>query len=605
MTALFTEKLHTVDTRLQAAHEFFVMSVSFLLVVMVATAAIAPVLTFVYVPCASLIALMTHQRLASSSKRKAGADGFAKGEERDTKRYGSESSAWEYIVSVLSESLGSGGGGSGGAGLTSVRAFHSGAAFACAFERALVAHAAHVASRKATGNATVLQCNAVGAICYTAVAVAVVANRHTIAPGHAGFCVSNACWFSLLTNMAIQSRIEIQEALDAGRQLLQAARGGIPVEAPVRCPHSDPPSTTNLRDRWPMSGKIEIRDLTLRYDSTWQQSSEDPHKSMLSGETKRREVATTAPPPDTEEGGEASRAALFGVSFVVPPGSRLGIVGRTGSGKSSLLSAIARLFEPSRPDSSILIDDVDVLNIGLGTLRKALTVISQDVFVFSGSWRDNLDPFDDHDDEALWHALAQTGDSEMAVDASTSAATTKGGEEIDREENFCAYREHDRAGNLHAFVSALPQKLDEPIPDLGANLSKGQLQLLCLARALLRCSAGRRSSAGHVLLVDEATASLDAATDATIQRTIATSEAFRGVTMIVIAHRLDTVLNCDNILVMDAGEAVEYGTPTELLQRPPKKTALPKSIWQNRDPLERGYGLFAGMVLAAKHGRAI
>ena len=75
--------------------------------------------------------------------------------------------------------------------------------------------------------------------------------------------------------------------------------------------------------------------------------------------------------------------------------------------------------------------------------------------------------------------------------------------------------------------------------------------------------------------------------------------------MIVIAHRLDTVLNSDNILVMDAGEVVEYGTPTELLQRPPKETALPKSISQNRDPLERGYGLFAGMVLAAKHERAI
>ena len=111
-------------------------------------------------------------------------------------------------------------------------------------------------------------------------------------------------------------------------------------------------------------------------------------------------------------------------------------------------------------------------------------------------------------------------------------------------------------------------------------------------------SPAATGGAGRILLVDEATASLDSDTDAKVQRTIASSQALQGVTAVVIAHRLETVLGCDAILVMDAGEAVEYGAPAELAARPPRMAALP--LGSTEHPTDRGYGLFAGMLLAAR-----
>jgi ATP-binding cassette subfamily C (CFTR/MRP) protein 1 len=153
-------------------------------------------------------------------------------------------------------------------------------------------------------------------------------------------------------------------------------------------------------------------------------------------------------------------------------------------------------------------------------LRDAVTVISQDVFVFSGSWRANLNPFDKHSDDKIWHAL--------------------------------------ELSSLKEYVQSLPGGLESHISDLGGNLSHGQVQLLCLTRALL--------DAKKLLLVDEATASLDADTDKLVQATLRSQ--FKDTTVITIAHRQVTIQQSDSLLVMSDGQVAEFGTPSDLLRRP-------------------------------------
>ncbi|EGD72614.1 hypothetical protein PTSG_12159 [Salpingoeca rosetta] len=228
---------------------------------------------------------------------------------------------------------------------------------------------------------------------------------------------------------------------------------------------------------WPADGKLEFVDLSLRYA------------------------------PDTP-------LRLDGVSCVVPPGAKVGIVGRTGAGKSSLLAALFRLA-PTTGD--ILIDDVPSSQLPLHVLRRKIGVIPQDPVLFSGSVRYNLDPFSEHDDAALWNAL--------------------------------------RLVQLDRAVTALPGGLEEEMSEAGGNFSVGQRQLVCMARAILQSS--------RVLVMDEATANVDTETDRLIQETIRTQ--FRDCTVLTIAHRLHTIMDCDLIMVMDAGRLVEYAPPEELV----------------------------------------
>lgn len=189
---------------------------------------------------------------------------------------------------------------------------------------------------------------------------------------------------------------------------------------------------------------------------------------------------------------------------------QIGIVGRSGAGKSSLTAALFRL---TKIEGAIYIDDVNVIKIGLKHLRSKISILPQEPILFPVSLRKNLDPLEEYDDATLWSALQDV--------------------------------------ELNNVFASLDLTLDQH------NLSTGQCQLLCLARAILKKN--------RILVLDEATANVDTNTDSLIQKTIRAK--FKDCTVLTIAHRLNTIMDCDKILVMDHGKIVEYDQPKVLLKR--------------------------------------
>ncbi|XP_031347077.1 probable multidrug resistance-associated protein lethal(2)03659 isoform X2 [Photinus pyralis] len=240
-------------------------------------------------------------------------------------------------------------------------------------------------------------------------------------------------------------------------------------------------SAPNLKPSvaWPSLGGIKFKNVSLRY------SPDEPF-------------------------------VLKGLNFVVEPLQKIGIVGRTGAGKSSIIAA---LFQLAETKGSIIIDGVDITIIGLHDLRKKMSIIPQDPVIFSGTIRNNLDPFKEFPDDILWSALEDV--------------------------------------KLKEIVNQLPSGLSFSVSHDGSNLSVGQRQLLCLARAIIRRN--------RILILDEATANVDLETDAIIQDTIRTK--FAKCTVLTVAHRINTIIDCDKILVMSAGELVEFDHPHTLLQK--------------------------------------
>lgn len=247
-----------------------------------------------------------------------------------------------------------------------------------------------------------------------------------------------------------------------------------------------PLHTVEVRKSWPESGEIIFDNVQMRYR-------------------------------------ESLPLVLSGLTMHVKGGERIGIVGRTGAGKSSIMSTLFRLVELS--GGSINIDGLDISTIGLHDLRSRLAIIPQDPTLFKGTIRSNLDPFSEHTDLELWSALRQS--------------------DLVSEE---ASLDDKSPGRIH---------LDGIVEDEGLNFSLGQRQLMALARALVRGS--------QIIVCDEATSSVDMETDEKIQRTIMTG--FKGKTLLCIAHRLRTIINYDRICVMDQGKIAELDTPYTLYQR--------------------------------------
>nr|XP_035971378.1 multidrug resistance-associated protein 1 isoform X2 [Halichoerus grypus] len=299
-----------------------------------------------------------------------------------------------------------------------------------------------------------------------------VISRHSLSAGLVGLSVSYSLQVTTYLNWLVRMSSEMETNIVAVERLKEYSE--TEKEAPWQVQEMTPPST------WPQVGRVEFRDYGLRYR-------------------------------------ENLDLVLKHINVTIDGGEKVGIVGRTGAGKSSLTLGLFRINESA--EGEIVIDDINIAKIGLHDLRFKITIIPQDPVLFSGSLRMNLDPFSQYSDEEVWTSL------ELA--------------------------------HLKDFVSALPDKLNHECAEGGENLSVGQRQLVCLARALLRKT--------KILVLDEATAAVDLETDDLIQSTIRTQ--FEDCTVLTIAHRLNTIMDYTRVIVLDKGEIRECGRPSDLLQQ--------------------------------------
>ncbi|XP_063200107.1 multidrug resistance-associated protein 1 isoform X1 [Chroicocephalus ridibundus] len=295
--------------------------------------------------------------------------------------------------------------------------------------------------------------------------------RNKLSAGLVGLSVSYSLQITAYLNWLVRMSSELETNIVAVERVKEYAE--MEKEAEWIIEQTAPAST------WPEEGKVEFRGYGLRYR-------------------------------------EDLDLVLKNINITINGGEKIGIVGRTGAGKSSLTLGLFRINEAA--EGEIIIDGINIAKIGLHDLRFKITIIPQDPILFSGSLRMNLDPFDQHSDEDIWRSL------ELA--------------------------------HLKNFVSSLPDKLNHECAEGGENLSVGQRQLVCLARALLRKS--------KILVLDEATAAVDLETDKLIQSTI--KSQFEECTVLTIAHRLNTIMDYTRVLVLERGEVVECGSPDHLLQ---------------------------------------
>ncbi|VAH58470.1 unnamed protein product [Triticum turgidum subsp. durum] len=292
-----------------------------------------------------------------------------------------------------------------------------------------------------------------------------------IDPGIAGLAVTYGLNLNMLQAWVVWSMCNLENKIISVERILQYI--SIPEEPPLTM------SEDKLPHNWPSEGEIQLCDVHVRYA---------PQLPFV----------------------------LKGLNVTFPGGMKTGIVGRTGSGKSTLIQALFRIVEPTV--GQILVDGVDICTIGLHDLRSRLSIIPQDPTMFEGTVRSNLDPLNEYNDDQIWEAL-----------------------------DNCQLGDEVRKKEL---------KLDSPVIENGENWSVGQRQLVCLGRVILKRT--------KILVLDEATASVDTATDNMIQKTL--RENFSEATVITIAHRITSVLDSDMVLLLDNGVAVEHDTPAKLLE---------------------------------------
>ncbi|CAC5371016.1 ABCC3 [Mytilus coruscus] len=309
-----------------------------------------------------------------------------------------------------------------------------------------------------------------GSIIVLCVCLLVVVNKDDISPGIVGLAITYALnvtncieWLVKLTTNAETNIISLERIKEYSET---------PTEADWIVENKRP------EHDWPNEGKVEMDNYGVRYR-------------------------------------EGLELVLKSISCKIAPCEKIGIVGRTGAGKSSLTMGLFRILEKAQ--GCIVIDGVDISTIGLHDLRSKITIIPQDPVLFSGTMRMNLDPFDEYSNDDIWTALNHA--------------------------------------HLKAFVIGLKDGLDHQCSEGGDNLSVGQRQLICLARALLRKT--------RILVLDEATAAVDLETDDLIQTTIRTE--FADCTILTIAHRLNTIMDYTRIMVLDCGQISEFDSPTNLL----------------------------------------
>uniref|UniRef100_A0A452GXN3 ATP binding cassette subfamily C member 2 n=1 Tax=Gopherus agassizii TaxID=38772 RepID=A0A452GXN3_9SAUR len=311
----------------------------------------------------------------------------------------------------------------------------------------------------------------VGNLVVFSAALLAVITRDNLGSGIVGLSISSALNITQTLNWLVRMTSELETNIVAVERVREYTE--VENEAQWVTAQRPPPG-------WPSKGEIQITDYQVRYR------------------------------PGLE-------LVLHGLTCDIGSTEKVGVVGRTGAGKSSLTNCLFRILEAA--GGKIVIDGVDISTIGLHDLRQSLTIIPQDPVLFSGTLRMNLDPFDQHSDEEIWKAL------ELA--------------------------------HLKTYVLDLPERLSHQVSEAGENLSVGQRQLLCLARALLRKS--------KILILDEATAAVDLETDHLIQTTIRSE--FANCTVLTIAHRLHTIMDSNRVMVLQAGRIVEYDSPERLLQQ--------------------------------------
>ncbi len=392
-------------------------------------------------------------------------------------------------------------------GLSAIRVFGQSQRFISTNEDLLNKHIAAAQSKKAVDRWLSIRFELLGSIVVLVAGLFSVraANRGSVSASLSAISLTNALMVTGLFNWVFRCCMDVESHMTGVERVLHTSTE-TPQEAlqrvyaPKRERSSDVPECTDdavlQQTSWPWEGAIEFRGVNMRYR------------------------------PDTI-------LALKGVDLAIKPGEKVGVVGRTGSGKTSLLRALFRMVEPEA--GTVLLDGVDCSRVGISTLRSSLTIIPQDPVLFSGTLRSNLDPYGSFSDEEV-------------VDALKSAKLNP---------------------QIYSQSGLMSKVLEH-----GLNFSPGQRQLICLARALLKKKRTR------VLVLDEATSSIDIGTDELIQSVIA--QSFQNTTVITIAHRQNTISNSDRVLVMDNGRVGEFGSPHELLKNPKSLYSLLLSAERNQ-----------------------
>ncbi|KAL4194334.1 hypothetical protein AMTRI_Chr05g68070 [Amborella trichopoda] len=323
-------------------------------------------------------------------------------------------------------------------------------------------------------------------ILFTATIFLVFLPSSTVTPGFVGFSLSYALSMSACQTYVTRWQCTLANYIISVERIKQFMT--LLSEPPAIIDENRPPAS------WPVKGRIDLLDLKIRYR------------------------------PD-------SPLVLKGITCTFEAGKRVGVVGRTGSGKTTLISALFRLVEPA--SGKIFIDGLDICSIGLRDLRTNLSIIPQEPTLFKGTVRSNLDPLGLYSDHEIWEAIEKC--------------------------------------QLMSTIRSLPNLLDSSVSDEGENWSVGQRQLFCLGRVLLRRN--------KILVLDEATASIDSITDAALQNVI--RKEFPNCTIITVAHRVPTVTDSDMVMVLSDGKLVEYDKPWRLMETSSSFAKLVAEYWAN------------------------